>query len=268
MASTHSQPGLSIIVLTRNNLTELDATLASIRAQVTTAVLQVIVVDGSDTPVPPEVVTPFELVRDYPACGIYPAMNLGLAHCRGAWVQFLNSGDDLLHHHVLQRLLDQAQAHQGRTGTAPRVVFGQARICPAPPSQCQTWLFPSPAVSSLKRWLWFYLPNHQTMLVEASWARSHPFQLHSPHGADNAWKAIALADLTQVVYLAEPVVRFNLGGISSQLPTWPVLRLRLREPSLNPMAKAAEIVKFLLQPFAQHYPHLMALRARLIGWLV
>jgi hypothetical protein len=90
MPSTHSQPGLSIVVLTRNNRTELDATLASIRAQVTTAVLQVIVVDGSDTPVPPEVVTPFELVRDYPARGwcsasrslpIRPASACMTTHC-------------------------------------------------------------------------------------------------------------------------------------------------------------------------------------------
>lgn len=268
MTSAVSQSGLSIVVLTRNNHSELVDTLASIRTQITEAALQVIVVDGSDTPVSPEVVTPFELVRDHPARGIYPAMNLGLAHCRGAWVQFLNSGDCLLHPNALQRLLDQAQAHHRANGSPARVVFGQALICPVPPSRCPPWLAPDLAMSSLRRWLRFYVPNHQSLLVAGDWARQHPYALNSPQSADRSWMAAALADLTRVVYLAEPVVRYNLGGISSQLPSWRVLRLRLQEPSRNPLAKAAEIVKFLLQPFASHYPHLMALRSRLIGWLV
>lgn len=268
MNTTAAEPLLSIVVLTRNNHSELVDTLASIRSQITEAALQVIVVDGSDTPVPPATVTPYELVHDRPARGIYPAMNLGLAHCRGAWVQFLNSGDCLLHPNALQRLLDQAQAHHRANGSPARVVFGQALICPVPPSRCPPWLAPDLAMSSLRLWLRFYVPNHQSLLVAGDWARQHPYALNSPQSADRSWMAAALADLTRVVYLAEPVVRYNLGGISSQLPSWRVLRLRLQEPSRNPLAKAAEIVKFLLQPFASHYPRLMALRSRLIGWLV
>jgi hypothetical protein len=32
--------------------------------------------------------------------------------------------------------------------------------------------------------------------------------------------------------------------------------------------KLAEVVKFLLRPLEAHYPALMALRSRCIGWLV
>jgi len=268
MSATSPQPLVSIVVLTRNNPQELEGTLASIRSQQVSAALQVVVVDGSDEPVSPQAVAPFELVRDHPPRGIYPAMNLGLAHSRGHWVQFLNSGDSWLHPHALQRLLDHAQALTSRTGTPPRVVFGQARVCPVPPSRCPPWLFPDAAMTNLRRWMVFYLPNHQAMVVEGDWARAHPFRLDAPHSADHAWKGAALADLSRVAYLREPVVRFSLGGVSSQLPTWAVLRLRLREPTRNLPAKAAELIKFGLRPFARHYPRLMALRSRLIGWLV
>jgi glycosyltransferase involved in cell wall biosynthesis len=268
MSATSPQPLVSIVVLTRNNPQELDDTLASIRSQQTAAVLQVVVVDGSDEPVSPQTVAPFELVRDHPARGIYPAMNLGLARSRGHWVQFLNSGDSWLHPHALQRLLDHAQMHENRKGRLPRVVFGQAQICPAPPSRCAPWLFPDPAVCSLGRWMWWYQPNHQAMLVEGNWARDHPFRLDAPHGADSAWKAQALHDLAQVAYLREPVVAYNLGGVSSQLPTWAVLCMRLGEPTRSLTGKAAQIIKFGLRPFARHYPRLMALRSRLVGWLV
>lgn len=268
MTPAAAPPLVSIIVLTRNNPRELDHTLTSIRSQQVSATLQVVVVDGSDLPVSPEAVAPFKLVRDHPPRGIFPAMNLGLSHSRGQWVQFLNSGDSWLHPHALQQLLDHAQGHYRRTGIYPRVVFGQARICPAPPSPCPAWLVPDPAMGSLRRWLRFYVPNHQSLLVAGDWARQHPFALNCPQSADRSWMAAALADLSQVAYLAAPVVRYNLGGISSELPNWQMLRLRLQEPSRSLMAKVAEIVKFLLQPFAPHYPHLMALRSRLIGWLV
>lgn len=268
MNATASKPLVSIIVLTRNNPQELNDTLASIRSQQTAAALQVVVVDSSDTPVLPQAVAPFELVRDHPARGIYPAMNLGLAHSRGHWVQFLNSSDSWLHPNSLQRLLDHVQAHRNHLGITPRVVFGQAQICPAPPCRYPPWVVPDPAMRSLRRWLWFYVPNHQSLLVEGQWARQHPFCLKAPESADRSWMAEVLADLSRVAYLAEPVVRFNLGGISSQLPTWPVLLLRLRETSRRPAAKLAEIVKFFLQPFARDYPWLMAMRSRLIGWLM
>lgn len=261
------RPVVSMIVLTRNNPLELSATLSSIRGQRVSADLQVLVVDGNDVPIQPEAVTPFELIRDHPARGIYPAMNLGLARSCGQYVQFLNAGDSWLHPQALQRLLDYAQAHRKRTGTVPRVVFGQAQICAVPPSRCPPWLVPDPEMRNLKRWLWFYLPNHQSMLVDGDWARLHPYKLDSPQAACRSWMTSALADLNLVAYLSEPVVAYNLGGVSSQLPTWPVLYLRLREPSRSMCAKAAETVKLCLRPIAHFYPHLMAFRSRIIGWL-
>jgi hypothetical protein len=78
----------------------------------------------------------------------------------------------------------------------------------------------------------------------------------------------ALSDLQRVAYLPEPVVRFSLGGVSSGLPDWDTLMVRLREPTRTFHEKIFEVLKFALSPWARHYPKLMAMRSRLIGRLV
>ena len=77
-----------------------------------------------------------------------------------------------------------------------------------------------------------------------------------------------LSDPQRFAYLPEPVVRFSLGGVSSGLPDWSTLMLRLREPTRRRHEKVFEVLKFLLHPWARHYPRLMALRSSLIGRLV
>ena len=127
---------------------------------------------------------------------------------------------------------------------------------------------PDPAVHSIRRWLSIYYPNHQTLLVDGSWARAHPFRLEAPQSADRVWMGAALSNPLHVAYLAEPVVRFSLGGVSSGLPDWTTLMVRLREPTRHWVHKSFEIVKFMLRPWACHYPRLMALRSKLVGRLV
>jgi glycosyltransferase involved in cell wall biosynthesis len=263
-------PGLrySTIVVTRDNQNDLALTLVSIASQVCSVDQEVIVVDSSEEPLNtgdlqallgPSVC--LKHVLDRPARGVYPAMNRGLQASTGALLQFLNAGD---------RWFDpesQAKALQAWCGArpAPIALFGQALIMPVLPGKVPPWLVPDPAVSSIRRWLRHYVPNHQSLLVDGAWARRHPFVVDAPQSADRLWMGQALADMTHVVYLPQPLVRFQLGGLSSRLPDWSTLCLRLREPSRTPVQKLAEVFKFLLRPFERHYPALMALRSRLVG---
>jgi hypothetical protein len=195
-------------------------------------------------------------------------MNLGLAATTGDWVLFLNSGDAFFDVTSLARLLQCCLNFRARNGFNPTVIFGQALICPLHGSSCKPWLVPDPAVHSIRRWLRIYYPNHQSLLVDGSWARAHPFQVDAPQSADRVWMRAALSDLQRVAYLPEPGVRFSLGGVSSGLPDWTTLMVRLREPTRTWHEKLFEIVKFALRPWAFHYPRLMALRSRLVGRLV
>jgi len=272
---------VSIIVVTRDNRSELCHTLRSIGAQCfrdffsSLVSLEVVVVDSSVHPVGMDEIRSclggYLAVRyftDIPAQGIYSAMNVGLRESRGDLVHFLNSGDSLFDSTSLNRLLKHCFETQQQIPLTLRAVFGQALISPLVGSSCKPWLVPDPSVHSIHRWLNFYYPNHQSLLVDGSWARAHPFQTDAPQSADRVWMRAALSDPQRVAYLAEPVVRFSLGGVSSGLPDWPTLLVRLREPTRTWTEKLSEVVKFALRPWAGHYPRLMALRSNLIGRLV
>jgi len=262
---------LSAIVVTRNNPFDLQLTLASIACQRPVLPGEVIVVDSSTQPTSTAELQEIlgdrlclKHLQDRPARGVYPAMNLGLQASSGQIVHFLNAGDSWFDPTAQAAALQAWQA----APTTPRALVGQALICPLPPCRTRPWLVPDPAIHSFQRWLRHYVPNHQSLMVDGDWARRHPLASDAPHSADRDWMRLALADPTRVVYLPRPLVRFQLGGLSSRLPDWPTLRLRLREPSRSHVQKLAEIVKFLLRPLEAHYPALMALRSRCIGWLV
>jgi len=272
---------VSLVVLTKDNSAEFADTLSSLYSQshcldVDPAfALEVVVVDSSVNPQSCEFLerlkeSNIDLVyrRDFPPQGIYPAMNFALAASTGDWVLFLNSGDAFFDVTSLSRLLQCCLDFRSRNGFSPSAIFGQALICPLIGSSCKPWLVPDPAVHSIRRWLSIYYPNHQSLLVDGSWARAHPFRPEAPQSADRVWMRAALSDPQRVAYLAEPVVRFSLGGVSSGLPDWTTLMVRLREPTRHWVYKSFEIVKFMLRPWARHYPKLMALRSSLIGRLV
>lgn len=272
---------LTIVVLTMDNLCELQDTVSSIKLQDLVpglpipVALEILIVDSSQNELPAEALSLSQadhlqalFCRDFPPRGIFPAMNLALNASKGDWIIFLNSGDSFFNPTALVRLLRCCLEFRSHTGSFPLAVFGQALICPNLRSRCKPWLVPDPSVHSIRRWLNFYYPNHQSLLVDGSWARAHPFQTDAPQSADRVWMRAALSDPQRVAYLAEPVVRFSLGGVSSGLPDWPTLKVRLREPTRTWGEKLSEVIKFALRPWAGHYPRLMALRSNLIGRLV
>ena len=272
---------VSLVVLTKDNSEEFTDTLSSLYSQshcldVDPAfTLEVVVVDSSVDPQSCDFLERLKKssiniahLRDFPPQGIYPAMNLGLAATTGDLILFLNSGDAFFDVTSLSRLLQCCLDFRVCNGFYPTAVFGQAFICPTPCSSCDPWLVPDPAVHSIRRWLSIYYPNHQSLLVSGSWARAHPFRPEAPQSADRVWMRDALSNPLHVAYLAEPVVRFSLGGVSSGLPDWTTLMVRLREPTRTWFEKFFEFVKFMLRPWARYYPKLMALRSRFIGRLV
>ena len=206
-------------------------------------------------------------LREYPAKGIYSAMNLSLRNLRGDTLLFMNSGDTFYDASSLYRLVEARRNYQISKGRSPRVVFGQALIIPSN-KYMPTWLVPDPQVSNISRWLKIFTPNHQAMLVDNDWAVNHEFILDAPHSADLAWIRSALDQNGSYVYLHEPVTKFRLGGISSMKPNFSTLQIRLKEPSRTSLEKIAEICKFALSPIFPIYPMLMYAKSRLLGFLL
>lgn len=100
-------PKLSIITVNLNNRDGLKRTIDSVVSQTFTD-YEWIVIDGGSTDGSRELI---EQYQDHfafwcsePDKGIYNAMNKGITHAKGEWLQFLNSGDLLYNDNILQNI--------------------------------------------------------------------------------------------------------------------------------------------------------------------
>ena len=98
---------LSIITVNLNNRDGLQRTIDSVVGQTFTD-YEWIVIDGGSTDGSRELIEQYQDHFAYwcsePDKGIYNAMNKGIAHAKGEWLQFLNSGDLLFNDNILQEI--------------------------------------------------------------------------------------------------------------------------------------------------------------------
>ncbi len=96
---------LSIITVNLNNRDGLQRTIDSVISQTFTD-YEWIVIDGGSTDGSRELIEQYQDYIAYwcsePDKGIYNAMNKGIAHAKGEWLQFLNSGDWFVGNNVLR----------------------------------------------------------------------------------------------------------------------------------------------------------------------
>jgi hypothetical protein len=260
---------VTVVVLCRNNPAALMRTLTSACAQQPSC--DVLVVDGSDDNSCQRIVQAMKhggqlLYLDEPAAGPYAAMNRALAAVTTRWVHFLHSGDLFLDPSSLGLLVSRAEALRTRDGKDSAAVFGQAWIEAPAPSRWR-WLSPDPQVQQVLGWLRHMVPCHQAVLFSTAWAQRHPYDTRNSVCADRPLMRQALASSGTDAYVRQPVCRFRLDGLSSQLPDWDELRRRWREPAHHWDERLGELGKFLLRPLGRYYALLMWIRSRGFGWL-
>lgn len=100
----------TIITVNYNNKNGLEATIKSVLSQ-SCKDYEYIIIDGGSTDGSVEVIQQYANLLAYwvsePDKGIYHAMNKGVAHAQGKYLNFMNSGDCFYHEHVLQQMQDQ-----------------------------------------------------------------------------------------------------------------------------------------------------------------
>lgn len=115
---------LSIITVNLNNRDGLQRTIDSVVSQTFTD-YEWIVIDGGSTDGSRELIEQYQDHFAYwcsePDKGIYNAMNKGIAHAQGEWLQFLNSGDWLCDSTTLERCF----AHKFDAD----IVYGDLYLC-------------------------------------------------------------------------------------------------------------------------------------------
>jgi len=99
---------ITIITVNRNDAPGLEKTILSVASQ-NYKNIEYIVVDGASTDSSLEVIQKYsETISVWvsePDSGIYNAMNKGIALAKGDYVLFINSGDQLLHDSVIDRVV-------------------------------------------------------------------------------------------------------------------------------------------------------------------
>lgn len=118
---------ITIITVCRNAASLLPSTILSVLEQ-TYHDVEYIVIDGASTDGTQEIIRSYADRLAYwvsePDKGIYDAMNKGLAHATGSWVNFMNAGDRFVDDHVLQDLFGA-----GDYPSSVKVVAGHTRNC-------------------------------------------------------------------------------------------------------------------------------------------
>lgn len=101
---------LSIITVNLNNREGLQRTIDSVVGQTFTD-YEWIVIDGGSTDGSRDLIEKYQDHFAYwcsePDKGIYNAMNKGIAHAKGEWLQFLNSGDWLYENTTLEKVFSK-----------------------------------------------------------------------------------------------------------------------------------------------------------------
>ena len=97
-------PKITVITVVRNDVAHIEHTMLSVLGQ-TYGNVEYIVIDGGSTDGTVDIIKKYADKLAYwvsePDGGIYPAMNKGLQHATGEWVNFMNSGDSFADDKVL-----------------------------------------------------------------------------------------------------------------------------------------------------------------------
>lgn len=98
-------PKISVITVVRNDVAHIEQTMLSVLNQTYTNI-EYIVIDGGSTDGTVDIIRKYVDRLAYwvsePDGGIYPAMNKGLEHVTGEWVNFMNSGDTFAGERVVE----------------------------------------------------------------------------------------------------------------------------------------------------------------------
>lgn len=246
---------ISIITLTKNDNLKFYKTLKSIECQNRKFCIEWIIIDGSNKN---NLLKNKKLLKNFLSKdntfllkhinanrlkidGIYPCMNYGKKISQGKFIIFINSGDTfsnqnslkILHENTLNRDIDSS------------LIFGQAEIIA---NNKISWFFPGNKLKNIKKWLNYFEPNHQSMLVSKSLANKFDFSTKYNVIGDGFWKRKILETANEVIFIKKPVVKFFLDGVSSSRPSRRLIKNLIFNKNISTFRKFVFIIKFLFPP--------------------
>lgn len=205
---------LSIITVTRNNLSGLKKTAASINAQTARNQIQWVVIDGKSWDGSVEFVQQQQKTGDYFVSeqdkGLYDAMNKGIRSAQGEFLWFLNAGDTLFAENIVQ-LLNPFFANAD-------VIYGETMLTDMDGKNLGTRSEQTtrklPQTLTLQSMLGGMIVNHQSVIVKKEFCPE--FDIQWKIAADYDWLCNVLKQSLRVKNSWLIHSGFELGGLSSQ----------------------------------------------------
>tara|TARA_Y100000589_G_C27199303_1_gene648700 strand:- start:12501 stop:13325 length:825 start_codon:yes stop_codon:yes gene_type:complete len=255
---------ISIITLTKNDICKFKRTLESIKSQKTKFYLEWLIIDGSKKK---EQLYIINLVRKnfknknnilinhinmkkHNISGIYPSMNFGKEKAKGTFINFLNSGDIFFNCNSLDIILKNSIYLSNKN----TLIFGQASIIA---QDKITWNFPGNSLKNVDKWLEFFEPNHQSMIITKELATKYDFPLNQSIIGDGTWKRKIINDAYDILYIKTPLVKFYLDGVSSKKPSKKILNDILINKKISFLRKLIFVFKYFFPKDLFYIYHLM-----------
>jgi len=173
--STKSTPTplVTVVTIAFNEAEEIENTIKSVLTQDYPA-LEYIIIDGGSTDGTVDIIKQYAEEIDYwvsePDEGIFYAMNKGVRHANGEWINFMNSGDLFASSNAVSLLMHNSNNADVVYGSSYKY-FGKLPLI-------HMAILP---ISRIKQGMPF---NHQSALVRTKFLREQPFDISSVYSAD------------------------------------------------------------------------------------
>lgn len=212
---------LSIITINYNNKVGLQRTIDSVVAQ-SFSDYEWIVIDGGSSDGSQDILErysdKFSFWVSEPDKGIYNAINKGISHATGDYVQILNSGDWLFDTDTLEKFF--SQQYEGD------ILYGDA-IFLYPDGSRLDKVFPDTV--SLNYFKWDVI-NHQATFFRRYVFEGHPYNEDYLIAGDWAYCFESVCRGLRFVHINQTIVYYDNSGISAQ---WSERQIREREDILE-----------------------------------
>lgn len=243
---------ISIITLTKNDDLKFLKTLKSLKSQIRNFHIEWLIIDGSENS--KQKSNSILIKNNFPEesdisinhvnslmlniKGIFPCMNHGKKISRGEFILFLNSGDTFFNDDSLLLLFKNSLD----VDINKSLIFGQAKIIA---DGNINWNFPGERLTDIQKWLSFFEPNHQSMLISNKLAKKYDFPNNYSVISDGYWKRKILNEANDIVYIRKPVIKFFLDGVSSIKPSKKLMRDLINNKNINFIRKTIFFIKYL-----------------------
>ena len=196
-------PTVSIVTVVRNDVENIERTMLSVLNQ-TYPHVEYVIIDGGSTDGTVDVIKKYANRLAFwvsePDRGIFQAMNKGIDHVTGEWINFMNSGDYFYQNDVFEKIFTDPTIVQADClyGGFVGIVDGQPVL--------------SEAFDDVKSRAWKGLPlGHQTLFARTELMKKHKFDTKYRVSADGDFVLRCIAE-GRVFKKVEPII-FQVGTL-------------------------------------------------------